>query len=106
MIVAVDLDGTIGQYAQGQRECLSPLPGAVETVNRWYDVGHTIVIDTARDETWREYTKQWLQQHGFKYHSLHMGKPDAQIVIDDRPRRFIQVETNVGVAAIADEELL
>lgn len=89
----------------GQWEDPPPLVGAVETVNRWHGAGHTIIIDTARDEKWRAYTEQWLKKYGFKYHSLRMEKPDVQIVIDDSPRRFIQVETNVGVVAIADEEL-
>ena len=50
-------------------------PDALDTLNRWYDEGHVICFFTSRTEEHREYTEIWLKKHGFKYHSLLMGKP-------------------------------
>ncbi|NLG44242.1 MAG: hypothetical protein GX547_13420, partial [Phycisphaerae bacterium] len=39
---------------------------------------------------WPEYrvTKKWLDDHGFAYDALEMGKPIADVWIDDRAIRF------------------
>ena len=50
-------------------------PDALKTLNNWYDQGHIICFFTSRTEEHRGYTETWLKQHGFKYHSLLMGKP-------------------------------
>jgi len=50
-------------------------PDALETLNKWYDEGHVIFFFTSRTEEHRAVTEAWLQQHGFKYHGMVMGKP-------------------------------
>ncbi|NND63416.1 MAG: phosphoheptose isomerase, partial [Flavobacteriaceae bacterium] len=50
-------------------------PDALSTLNKWYDEGHIICFFTSRTEDHREVTEFWLNKHGFKYHSLLMGKP-------------------------------
>lgn len=50
-------------------------PDALKTLNKWYDEGHIIFFFTSRTEAHREVTEKWLQQHGFKYHGMLMGKP-------------------------------
>jgi hypothetical protein len=50
-------------------------PGALETLNKWYDQGHIITFFTSRLEAHREVTEAWLKKHGFKYHGMLMGKP-------------------------------
>ena len=50
-------------------------PDALETINRWYDEGHQIGFFTARTEGHREVTEVWLNEKGFKFHSLLFGKP-------------------------------
>jgi len=88
-VIFLDLDGTIcTEEKTFERSLAKPLPGAQEKVNRMYDEGHTIVIWTARG--WEQYrlTKEWLDQNGFKYHQIIMGKPIASLFIDDRARRF------------------
>ena len=54
--------------------CL-PFPDALETCNRWYEEGHMICFFTSRTENHREVTQNWLNKHGFKFHSLLKGKP-------------------------------
>jgi hypothetical protein len=60
--------------------------GARDWVNRKFDDGNTICFLTTRGERLRASTEEWLEQHGFKYHSLIMGKPVAEQYhyIDDR----------------------
>ena len=50
-------------------------PDAVETINRWFHEGHQICFFTARTEDHRDVTETWLDEKGFLYHSLLMGKP-------------------------------
>lgn len=85
MQIIIDLDGTICHEMRQFSRCLAePWPDAVETVNKLYDAGHTIIIYSAR--TWVEYemTVDWLKRHGVKYHQLFMGKPIGDVWIDDR----------------------
>ena len=50
-------------------------PDALETLNKWYDQGHIICFFTSRTEDHRSVTEKWLNDYGFKYHSMVMGKP-------------------------------
>jgi hydroxymethylpyrimidine pyrophosphatase-like HAD family hydrolase len=89
MVILIDIDGTIcAEGPPGDRLLAQPFPGAVEGVNRMADQGHVVVLWTGRG--WDEYvgTKKWLDDHGFKYAQLLMGKPIANLIIDDRARQF------------------
>ena len=75
----IDIDGTItddipNEQPERMSTCL-PFPDALDTCNKWYDEGHMICFFTSRVESHREITEKWLSKHGFKYHSLLMGKP-------------------------------
>ncbi|MAP56031.1 phosphoheptose isomerase [Altibacter sp.] len=75
----IDIDGTItddipNEEPERMATC-EPFPDALRTLNKWYDQGHIICFFTSRTEEHREVTETWLNQHGFKYHSLLMGKP-------------------------------
>ncbi|PKA84221.1 hypothetical protein ATE92_2392 [Ulvibacter sp. MAR_2010_11] len=75
----IDIDGTItddipNEEPERMATC-EPFPDALKTLNKWYDQGHIICFFTSRTEEHREVTEVWLDQHGFKYHSLLMGKP-------------------------------
>ena len=83
------MDGTI--CTEGtvlDRPLAKPLPGAIEAVNKITAAGHTVVIWTGRG--WDQYklTEKWLNDYGVKYNQLLMGKPIANLIIDDRARRF------------------
>ena len=75
----IDIDGTICEdipNEEPERMLTAELfPDALEILNKWYDEGHQICFFTSRTEIHRDYTERWLRQHGFKYHSLLMGKP-------------------------------
>ncbi|MCL2651779.1 MAG: HAD family hydrolase [Candidatus Azobacteroides sp.] len=89
MRLIIDMDGTICTEEKTYSRCLAkPKEKAVESVNKLYDDGHTIIIYSAR--TWMEYemTVAWLKEYGVKYHQLIMGKPIGDYWIDDRAIQF------------------
>lgn len=87
--IMIDLDGVIcTEERTFERPLAEPLAGAREALAQLRAAGHTVIIYTARN--WPEYrvTKKWLDDHGFAYDGLHMGKPVADVWIDDRAIRF------------------
>lgn len=75
----IDIDGTVTDDVPNEEpermKMVQPFPEAVNTLNRWYDQGHIITFFTSRTEEVRQITEDWLNEHGFKYHGLLMGKP-------------------------------
>jgi hypothetical protein len=91
--IAFDLDNTLcvgDPYIDAK-----PLTGMIEIVNQLYNEGHTIIIYTARGMSSCEnaktaINKYWhltysqLMKWGIKFHYLAMGKPNFDILIDDK----------------------
>ena len=75
----IDIDGTITYDVPNEEpermSVVLPYTGAVETLNRWFDEGNVVTFFTSRTEDVRDITEAWLNEHGFKYHGLLMGKP-------------------------------
>jgi hypothetical protein len=75
----IDIDGTICDdipNEEPERMATAKLyPDALETINKWYDEGHVITFFTSRIEEHRAVTEKWLNNHGFKFHGMVMGKP-------------------------------
>ncbi len=75
----IDIDGTVCDdipNEEPERMATAGLyPDALETLNKWYEEGHIITFFTSRVEEHREVTEKWLNENGFKYHGLLMGKP-------------------------------
>ena len=75
----IDIDGTITEDVPNEEPermaTCKPFPDALATLNKWYDEGHIICFFTSRTEEHREVTENWLNEEGFNYHSLLMGKP-------------------------------
>jgi hypothetical protein len=87
--VMVDLDGVIcTEERTFERPLAKPIAGAREGLARLRAAGYVVIVYTARG--WAEYrvAKQWLDDNGFEYDGLHMGKPIADYWIDDRAVRF------------------
>lgn len=71
-----DIDGTL--IEQVRFEDLDPnivtvLPGVKEKMLEWYDVGHYIVLTTARPEHLREITEIQMNKAGIRFDQLVMG---------------------------------
>ena len=75
----IDVDGTITEDIPNEEPdrmvTCEPYNDALLTCNKWFDEGHMICFFTSRLEEHREVTETWLAKHGFKYHTLLMGKP-------------------------------
>lgn len=75
----IDIDGTICDdipNEEPERMATAQLyPDALETINKWFDEGHVITFFTSRIEEHRAVTEKWLNDHGFNYHGMVMGKP-------------------------------
>lgn len=83
----IDIDGTIIRWSDDQ-----PVENAVETINKWYDDGHRIVLVTNRgphlgddvpDRFKERETLRKLYEIGLKYHEIVWDCPSPRIVIND-----------------------
>jgi hypothetical protein len=89
MIYCFDLDGTLCTNTDGKYETATPFYDRIEIVNKLFNDGNTIIIDTARGSTtkidWFEVTKNQLHDWGVMYNELRVGvKLNADIFIDDK----------------------
>jgi len=75
----IDIDGTICDdipNEEPERMATAKLyPDALITINKWFEEGHFITFFTSRLEEHRGVTENWLNENGFKYHGMVMGKP-------------------------------
>ncbi len=91
-VFCFDIDGTIctqtpdapdKPYNEAQ-----PFPTIIKRINKLHDDGNSIVIFTARGSStgldWRDFTEKQLKDWGVKYDKLVLGKPEADIFIDDK----------------------
>ena len=99
-----DIDGTIctpGTCKSCQYEGATPKKDRIEKINKLYEEGHYIIYMTARamgrnktkphaeaaavaEDLLRPLTQAQLKMWGVKYHELIMGKPHADLFIDDK----------------------
>ena len=90
-----DIDGTIfytpkDEFDKPDYQNSTPIPFIIDEVNRLYDLGHFIILQTARGKSsgidWTELTIQQLKKFNCKYHELFpmFTKPTADIFIDDK----------------------
>lgn len=106
-----DLDGTLCANTWGDYESAQPFPWAIERVNALADAGHRILVFTARGGTtgidWRERTAAQLESWGVRYDELILGKPTADVYVDDRSVHvdaWRYGEASAGSARFADAE--
>lgn len=83
-----DLDGTLCTDTDGKYDQALPLPEMIEEVNKLKAEGHNIIIFTARGSAtgidWRAVTTAQLARWGVAYDSLILGKPAADVYVDDK----------------------
>lgn len=88
MIYCFDIDGTLCSNTDGEYEKAEPLHDRIAQVNRLYEAGHTIKLYTARGSTtgknWRRVTEVQMHEWNVGYHELIMGKPEADVYVDDK----------------------
>lgn len=83
-----DIDGTICTNTEGAYDEAQPFSDVIAEVNRLHAEGHRIYLYTARGTTtgidWRPVTEQQLSDWGLNYHELFLGKPTADVYVDDK----------------------
>ena len=89
MIYCFDLDGTLCTNTNGKYETAIPLDDRIAIVNKLYEDGNIIYIDSARGSKtkidWYAFTYNQLINWGIKFHKLRTGiKLEADIFIDDK----------------------
>ena len=104
MRYVVDIDGTIcvpGETDEERYTGATPIQKRIDKINKLYDEGNYIIYFTARamgrnsdlpheeagkkaHELLYPLTKMQLDIWGCKYHELIMGKPHADMFIDDK----------------------
>lgn len=90
MIYCFDLDGTLCSWRKdGHYENAKPYQDRINKVNRLYEKGHTILVDSARGslhkKDWQKFTEKQLKEWGLKFHIVRTGvKFFANNYIDDR----------------------
>ena len=92
MIYCFDIDGVLCTNTEGDYTNAQPFYDVIAEVNRLFADGHQILLYTARGATtgipWRELTERQLKEWSLNYHALYMGKPTADVYIDDRAMDF------------------
>jgi hypothetical protein len=96
LTICFDLDGVLCNQTEGNYEDAIPNRDAIAVVNSLYDRGHRIIIHTSRfmgrakgdpalaQQIGLELTEKQLAGWGVKFHTLFMGKPRYDVVVDDR----------------------
>jgi capsule biosynthesis phosphatase len=98
--ICFDIDGTICENKIGKQTYadVKPLPGAVEALKRFKKEGFYIILLTARHMRTCEanegkvlanigYIYAWLDKWEIPYDELRIGKPHAELFIDDKGYR-------------------
>ena len=85
---SIDIDGTLCENTFGAYEEAIPIKERIRKINKLHEKGNIINLYTARGTTtgidWSDLTFKQLKRWGVKYHSLKLGKPEADLYIDDK----------------------
>ena len=73
MIIAVDFDGTIAEEIWPGPGPI--MPEAKRVINGWYDLGHTIIINTCRSGKHEGAAEELLRETGIKFHWINTNDP-------------------------------
>jgi hypothetical protein len=96
LIYIFDIDGTICTLTDGNYLFAEPIRSRIVVINDLFKEGHEIIFFTARGmktfennvdnakNKWGELTKKQLDDWGVSYHKLVLGKPAADLYIDDK----------------------
>lgn len=83
-----DIDGTICSQEDQNYSLATPILRRVESINKLRELGHVVKFFTARGSTsgidWTERTEEQLRSWGLGFDELIMGKPHADVFVDDK----------------------
>ena len=95
LVIAIDFDGTICELAFPEVGAMKKM--AKHYINKLYDEGHKILINTCRSGLYEGMAETFLKENGIKYHYINSNllylienygqdcrKISADIYIDDK----------------------
>jgi len=94
MVIAVDFDGTIVEHEYPKIG--KPIPGAVDTLIKIQNAGHTLILWTYRNGETLHEAADYCEKNGIKLYAVNASTPDgemkegesrlikADVFIDDR----------------------
>lgn len=92
MKVCLDFDGVLHDAAHpvAGRKMGPPVDGAFEAVRALQRDGHDLIVQTARvmNEDRALHVHDWLSYWGFPPLHISIGKPMADVYLDDKGLRF------------------
>ena len=101
--ILLDIDGCLVNYVTNFSDIIAgyaepyALPGTVDTLMKWHNQGHKIILTTGRPECTRKRTEDMLTKCGILYDMLIMGLgPGPRVLINDMDPR--QPETPKSMA--------
>ena len=94
--VCIDIDGILTKETEnyGCEVYLSRTPNYrnITRVRELFERGDKIILFSSRHFEDRECTEQWLKRYNIPYHKLILGKPHADVYIDDRACNMLEKE--------------
>jgi CMP-N-acetylneuraminic acid synthetase len=89
LTICFDIDGVIAERTECNNYFIAkPIVRNIKLVNDLYNIGHNIILFTARGSVsgldFKELTETQMTAWGVNYNSLQFGKPAADIYVDDR----------------------
>lgn len=85
MTIGIDFDGTIVEKADFPSTEMKPIPNAIPCIKKLGQMGHKLVLCSARYGWFREIAAQFIHQQGLPVEvSKTRLKPNCDIYIDDR----------------------
>jgi capsule biosynthesis phosphatase len=88
MVICVDLDGVLTLETEGWDYAnRTPRISMLHKIRQWYRDGSHIILYSARLKIDRKITTVWLKKYHVPYHELILGKPRADLYIDDKAMR-------------------
>mgnify|MGYP003659007017 FL=1 len=102
MTYVFDIDGTICELvSDGNYKNAKPKIERIRKINRLYDEGNIIILQTARGmgrhnnnvdaaiEEFYDMTNKQVKVWGLKFHYLFLGKPAADVYVDDKGKKDV-----------------
>ena len=86
MIIAIDFDGTI---SRGKFPAIDGLqPYAAETINRLYQAGHYLIINTCRSGDQLVSAINFMLRQGIPFHCVNDNHPDQIAMYNNNSRKI------------------
>ena len=90
MVICIDLDGVIamGESNWPNYESCKLVGGVLDAMQALHAAGYRITIYTSRNWEDVDVTYDWLVSNNIPFDNLVMGKPQADLYIDDKGIRI------------------